>query len=120
AACDHATGACFPTDDIWNVDGDAVCNAGTGSEDMPFCTIAEAIVEAQAVGQGTISLHERSEGGIDNYAGVVIPAAVRLAILAAEGETPRIQGAGENPGLRVQAGATVYLDGLIIGGNQGQ
>src|SRR5690606_16597122 len=45
AACDFATGACFPATDVWHVDGDANCGTATGFQDMPFCTIAEALVE---------------------------------------------------------------------------
>lgn len=114
AACDHATGACFPDDAVWHVDGDADCELGDGTPDTPYCTLAEALDRALELGTGTIVLHDRSEGGIDTYAGVTVPAGLRLAILAAAGERPLVRGGGRNPGLHIEADAVVYLDGIAV------
>src|SRR5690606_30103408 len=116
AACDYVTGACFPNDSVWHVDGDAGCSDDAeGSADSPLCTLAAALARAQDSGWGTVVLHER-DGGRSYEETLVVPSALRLAILSAEDEAaPLVRGSGQSPGLRVEPGATVYLDRIIIG-----
>src|SRR5690606_7953580 len=74
-----------------------------------FCTLAEALGQVQAVGQGTVVLHAAPP-----YIKNAVIADMQVAILSADGEAaPRLQGDG-GAALRVEPGATVYLDGIVI------
>jgi hypothetical protein len=65
---------------------------------------------------GVIVVHEL-DGGAD-YGSVVIDNDKAIALLAAPGEAPIIQGTGGAPGLAVQgAGTILYMEGLTIAGN---
>jgi len=114
AACDLETGACLPAENVWHVDEDAddCSDLGEGTLEVPLCGLREAVGRAELAGTGTIILHEIAGG--QTYSDEAISAPVRLAILAADGEEPRIEGNVLNPGLIFGGGAVAYLRGLSI------
>jgi hypothetical protein len=94
------TGACFG-DCVREVDGDG------GAE---FDTIGEAISEGCVV-----IVHELD--GMATYQESLELDGVSVALLAADGEAPRLQGLGGNPALSVIGGANVFVDGLTFSGS---
>ena len=65
---------------------------------------------------GVIIVHEQDSGL--GYPSVLVDAGKVIALLAASGEAPTLQGTAGNPGLRVQsAGTSTYVDGLGIANN---
>ncbi|MCA9656124.1 MAG: hypothetical protein KC501_39840 [Myxococcales bacterium] len=111
-ACELAMGRCFPEDFVVHVDGD-------GGQD--YTSIAAAVGDVDDGLYGVIVVHELD--GAASYqtaGGLTIGGGKTIALLAAPGEAPIIQGTGTNPGLRVEvAGTTVYVDGLSVSGNTG-
>jgi len=108
-ACELAVGRCFPEDFVVTVDGD-------GGADYPSVTAAVAAVDDG--GHGVIVVHEL-DGGTPYTAamGLTIAGGKTIALLAAPGELPIIQGTGMNPGLRVEgAGTILYMDGVQVSG----
>jgi hypothetical protein len=108
-ACELDVGRCFPGDFVVHVDGD-------GGQDYTTVTAAVADVEGT---HGVIVVHELGlDGEVAYQESVTIDAGKTIALLAAAGETPRIQGTGSNPGVAVQgAGTILYMDGLWVAGN---
>lgn len=106
-ACELAVGRCFPDDMVVHVDGD-------GGRD--FATVSAAVGSIDDGAHGVIVVHEVGADGQTPYIGLVqVDAGKIVAMLAATGEAPILQGTGANPGLRVQGGDTVlYADGLSI------
>lgn len=105
-ACEIAVGTCFPPDTVVHVDGD-------GGQDFP--SVAAAVTSIGAGLHGVILVHELDSGA--NYQGTtLVDAGKILALLAAPGEAPTLQGTGVgSPGVRVEgAGTTLYMDGLAI------
>ncbi|MCA9708071.1 MAG: right-handed parallel beta-helix repeat-containing protein [Myxococcales bacterium] len=111
-ACELALGRCFPTDFVVTVDGDG----GAMADYMSIAAAVDAVDDGQ---HGVIVVHELDMAA--PYAlGVQVTGGKTIALLAAPGEAPIIQGTGGNPGLRVEgAGTSVYVDGLSIAGNTG-
>ena len=111
-ACELSVGTCFPDDFVVHVDGDP------GAMPMPDYTSISAAVAAVADGMhGVIVVHELDGGGSYQTAGMGlrIDNGKTVALLAALGEAPRIQGTGTNPGVTVQgAGTFLYMDGLSL------
>jgi len=114
AGCDLERGACLSAATVWHVDEDAddCSDLGAGTLEMPLCGLDEAVGRAVLTGIGTIILHEIGAG--ETYSDEAISTPVRLAILAADGEEPRIEGNVLNPGLIFGGGAVAYLRGLSI------
>lgn len=97
------------------VDGD-----GDGSED--FTDLQSAVDAVPDGGYGVITLSEVGAGGGTPYlpaGGLTIDAGKTIAIVAVDGEAPRVQGGG-GPGVRVQGNeTTVYIEGVAFrGGDQ--
>jgi len=113
AACDLETGECFPEDSVLHVDGDDDCSDGNpGSLAQPVCTVQAAI--DRVVDRGTVIVHAL-DGGLTYQGSVSIDSAIVVAILAAEGETPRPAILGTaSAGLSATGGAVVYLEGLAF------
>jgi len=106
-ACELDVGTCFPEDLVVHVDGD-------GGQD--YESIAEAVGAVPVGMHGVIVVHELDGG--DDYGPVLIDGGKRIALLAAPGEAPIIQGTGMNPGVSVQGvGTVLYMDGLRVAGN---
>jgi len=107
-ACELAVGTCFPPGAVVHVDEDG------GQE---FTSVTDAVASVGAGEYRVIVVHEIDGAG--SYQGaVLIGAGKRIALLAAPGESPVIQGVGGNPGLRVEgAGTVLYTDGLGLVGN---
>lgn len=108
-ACELAVGRCFPADSTrLTVDGDV----GSGAD---FASIVAAVASVPDGGYGVITVHELDMA--DTYLGANIEGQT-IALLAASGEAPIVQGTAGNPGLRVQGPETVlYVDGLRLSGN---
>lgn len=104
-ACQLLYGQCFPPDAVVHVDGD-------GGADYP-----SVVAAVSAVPDGSLSaivVHELDDQ--TPYAGsALIDGEKTIALLGAAGESPSLQGAAGNPGLRLEGpGTTVYLDRLEI------
>lgn len=100
-ACNMATGACFDDTCVTEVDGDG---------DAEFTTITAAL------GDGcVIMLHER-EGDIP-YTEVVDLDAMTVALLAASGERPRIQGVGGGSTVNLTNSSALFMEGIDLRGN---
>lgn len=106
-ACELSVGTCFPGDFVVSVDGD-------GSADYPSVSAAVGAVAAGA--HGVIVVHDYGMDGLTPYAAsVLVDSGKVIALLAAPGETPILQGTGANPGLRAEgAGTSLYMDGLQV------
>ncbi len=110
-ACELAVGRCFPSDFVVRVDD------ATAMPAPDFTTIQDAVDAIVAMGQGVVIVHELN-GGASYQGGVEIDGGKTVALLAANGEAPIVQGTGMNPGVRVQgAGTVAYIDGLTFAGN---
>ncbi|WP_096334060.1 hypothetical protein [Nannocystis exedens] len=112
AACDIATGACFPADGALWVDGAGDCDdAASGSEAEPLCTIAEALSRVVAADPQAILVRPAVYDGA-----LVVPESSVVAIVRAGAGAVEILGNGDATlGLGNQA--RVYLDGLELRGN---
>lgn len=106
AACQLDLGLCFPPDSVLHIDGD-------GPSDYPSLGAAIPFINGGTL--AVLVLHEL-EGGAPYTQDVLVSGDRTLAILAAPGESPRLQGlAGDT--LSLTSGATVYLDRVAILGN---
>ena len=107
-ACELAVGTCFPPGTVVHVDGD-------GGQD--FMTVAAAVASVGAGMHGVVVVHEL-DGGNPYTGAVLIDGGKRIALLAAAGEDPILQGTGGAAGLTVEgAGTILYMDGLRVAGN---
>lgn len=108
-ACELAVGRCFPEDFVVHVDFD-------GGQDYASVVLAVNVIDDGT--HGVIVVHDRDDGL--GYQGTAIDGGKTVALLAAPGEAPIIQGTGGNPGVRATgAGTIVYMDGLSVSGNAG-
>ena len=106
-ACELAVGTCFPPGTVVHVDDD-------GGQD--FMTVAAAVMSVGAGAHGVIVVHEIDDG--TGYPSSTIDGGKVIALLAAPGEAPIVQGTMGNPGLLVEgAGTILYMDGLRVAGN---
>jgi len=104
-ACELAQGTCFDAAGAVHVDGD-------GGQD--FGSISEAVASIDDGQDGVIVVHEL-DGGLSYQEPVLIDGGKTIALLAAPGESPIVQGTGGNPGLRVEgAGTVLYMEGLEL------
>lgn len=111
-ACNFETGACLGGVAV-HVDGDAGCSdeGDAGSEARPFCTLTAALQAVPA--EATIILHALD--GLARYTeSVTIQGDRRVAIIAATGATPRLQGTNTGPTFTVRNGAYLALEGLWL------
>ncbi len=107
-ACELDVGTCFPDDFVVHVDGD-------GGQD--YMDVATAVAAVGAGGYGVIVVHEL-DGAASYQDALVIDGGKHIALLAASGEAPIVQGTGGNPGVRVEgAGTVLYTEGLWVVGN---
>jgi hypothetical protein len=101
SACAFETGECLDAC-LLEVDGDGGADA----------TTVQAAVGMVADGEDcTIVVHELDG---NEYGTVVIDGGKRIALLAASGEEPVIQGSGIEPGIELSEGAQLYADGLQL------
>lgn len=112
-ACELAMGRCFPEDFVVTVDGD-------GGAD--YTSIAAAVGDVDDGLHGVIVVHELNGAGTyQTPGGLIVGGGKTIALLAAPGEAPIIQGTGGNAGLRVEvAGTVVYVDGLEVSNSAAQ
>lgn len=107
-ACELKVGLCFPQDAIrLEVDGD-------GPADYPSISLAVNAVDDGA--HGVIVVRELDGGAY--YGPAIVTNAKTIALLAAPGELPIIQGIIGSPGLRASGnGTSLYLDRISMSGN---
>jgi hypothetical protein len=98
-----ATGACFEADCVVEV-GDEV-----GGE-IDYDNIADAMMDGCVV-----IVHELD--GEAPYVGALTADGITVALLAADGEQPVVQGTGGDPSLTVTSDATAYVRGLRFSQN---
>lgn len=103
---------CFPSDAVRvEVDGDG------GADDT---TLVGAVADVPNGGHGVIVVHALDNDSIylTGGLGFRVVGAKTIALLAAPGELPVIQGTGGPPSLRVaDPGTVLYVDGLTFAGN---
>ena len=98
SACEIATGACFDTACVQEVDAD-------GGQD--FTTIESAISD-----ECVVIVHERnSDVPYQEHLNID---GISVALIAADGEQPRLTGTGGNPSLTVSGSGVAYVQGLNI------
>jgi hypothetical protein len=103
-ACELGVGTCFPPGEVVHVDGD-------GGQD--FTTVAAAVASVGSGLHGVIVVHEQDSGL--GYPSATVDQGKTIALLAAAGEAPSVQGTGANPGLRIVGARTAaYVDGLEV------
>ena len=115
SACDFFTGACFPADSVfWLNRYDPNCKPGIGSEDEPFCALADAAAAIAAAGQPvTLKIHQGSYSGA-----LVVPTKQELALLNIDAPLGLVALAGGGAGLLdLKSGAKVIADGLTLRAN---
>ncbi|NJL71528.1 MAG: hypothetical protein HC888_07865 [Candidatus Competibacteraceae bacterium] len=111
-ACNLSAGNCFDPASIIHVSGDDLnCPGGNGSESAPYCDLATALINAPA--EPLIILHELFQES-PYLEDTVIQGTV--AIFAAEGEAPKLQGVNNNPAITVAASGTLFMHGVQIDG----
>ncbi len=113
SACDIFDGECLPTDQVWWVA--LSCpggNAGIGSEQSPFCDIAEALAQIPPGGIGTVFV----SGGGPNDEAIDVGGGRTIAFLGVDGPVffwPSL--VPDVPAVRV-GDATVYLQEFHLEG----
>jgi hypothetical protein len=107
-ACELAVGRCFAPEVVVHVDGD-------GGQD--FMNVAMAVGSIDNGMRGVIVVHA-IDGAAPYTGAVLIDGGKAIALLAAAGEAPILQGTGGNPGVQVEGvGTILYIDGLGVVGN---
>ena len=102
SACNALTGACLDAEQV---------GVGPGEE---YATVAAALGSVGEGDEAVFVVHET--GMVPDYGGSLTLSGGRaVALLAAEGERPRVQGSGA-PTFLVD-GATLLVDGLMVEGN---
>ena len=103
SACHIQEGSCFPADRVWMVDG------GGGEN---FSSVSAGVASIGAGEMGVLVVRELG-GGVSYQENLSISGDRIIAIIAADGEGPRILGTND-PTITVGSGATVYLEGLRV------
>lgn len=104
-ACELALGLCFPLDTVQHIDGD-------GPADYP--SIGAALPAINGGELAVLVIHEL-DGGAAYQSGINIAGNRIIALIAAPGEQPVLQGTGGNPSLTITgAGTVIYLDGVDL------
>jgi hypothetical protein len=98
SACQIDTGACFDDTCVVTVDGDGAAQ---------YSSIAEGITNGCVV-----IVHELDDDA--SYQEALSINGMSVALLAADGQLPRVQGTGGDPTLTVSGGADVYVQGLTL------
>ncbi|WP_106092993.1 right-handed parallel beta-helix repeat-containing protein [Enhygromyxa salina] len=98
-----------------NGTSDANCAAdGEGTDAAPYCTLSQALTAVDS--NSLIVLHEMLTGPqVYNESNSV---QLDVAILAAPGETPVVEGTGGNAALTVANAGNLYMRGVTISGTQ--
>lgn len=109
-ACNFDAGNCIDSGAVVHVDGDFQnCGASDGSEAMPYCTVGAALAGAGA--ETLVILHERDGQNPYVEANTVT---LTVAIFAAVGENPILQGFNNNPALTVSPTGNLMLRDVRI------
>lgn len=114
SACNFLEGNCFDPATIIHVNGTTPCAGGDGSEATPYCTIGEALEVVG--GEGMIVLHDMETSPFAYTESNTVQTMV--ALFAAPGDAPVIQGIGGAPGITVAATGNLFMRGITIAGTQ--
>ena len=110
-ACNFVAGNCVDSSNVVYVDGDEDCGVGDGTEEMPYCDMAEAtgaagsellVILGERAGQA--SYEEATT--IGNY----------VVVFAAESEAPILRGFNSQPAATVTPAGALYLRGVTVSG----
>src|SRR5690606_11834609 len=109
SACNFADGNCIDPANVVHVHDDinANCSPSGGTEDMPYCTIAQAL--SGGAGEVVIILHE-----IGNEYTATTSISKAVAIFAATGEQPTVRGDNGTPAFEVTQAGDLFLRGVSI------
>ena len=112
-ACELGVGTCFPPGRVVHVDGD-----GEPLPTQRAQALSVAIADVAPNTHGIIVVHELDGGAF--YGPVFVDGGRIIALFAAAGEAPMIQGYGGNTGMSVEDdGTALYMDGIQIRGSDG-
>jgi len=114
SACNIAEGNCFDPDQTSHVDGDMDCGGADGSESDPYCTISDALLNAD--GDVLIIVHERNLNPIIYLESNVISTSV--ALFSPPGDVVVVQGSVA-PAFSISGSGNLYLRGLAVSGGTG-
>jgi hypothetical protein len=110
SACNLQAGNCMDPANIEHVDGHESCNTGDGSEDTPYCSIAEAL--ANSGDEVLIMLHENDS---DEPYLQQITISKAVAVFATNKDIS-VQGTGTNPAFSVDSSGALFLRGFHVAG----
>lgn len=111
AACDLLAGECFPSDEVWHVDGDGGADFETLDQAQDYLNQANHV---------TFIVHELD--GDMHYESSLYAISVtdqRAALLAAPGEAPIIEYDSVQAGIRALGNSTLYVRGVDLRGDTG-
>jgi len=115
SACNIAEGNCFGPGNTVHVDGDEDCGAGDGSEGAPFCDLGEALLVV--TGDSVVVIHEiTTDPFVYNESNTI---QLPVAIFAATGEIPVLEGSGGAPALTISSAGQVFVRGLYVDDGDG-
>src|SRR5690606_7163277 len=111
-------GNCIDPANIVHVNGstDANCASNGGTEEMPYCTLGQALSGVES--DSLIVLHEVTTDPFAYPIGSVT-IQIAVAIFAAPGEKPTLQRSSGVPAFPVTAAGDLFMRGVSIEGTQG-
>jgi len=112
SVCIEATGECVATEHILHVDGDATC-PGDGSSTSPYCSFSAALATVSGDLPRLVVVHER-DGAASYQENIVIEDGRHVVLVAADGQSPVLQGTPGSPTLTVSTGAAVRIERVHV------
>ncbi|KIG14937.1 hypothetical protein DB30_06239 [Enhygromyxa salina] len=113
SACNLAAGNCFDPANILHVDGDFVCAGADGSEGAPYCDIGDALANAPV--EPLLVIHAQD---LDTPYLETNLISNTVAMFAAAGEHPVLQGVNMSAPLTVAPSGLLFLRGVAMTGTQ--
>jgi len=113
--CLEATGECVAAEHVLHVDGDSACT-GDGSSTSPYCSFSAALATVSGALPRLVVVHERN-GAVPYQENIVIEDGRHVVLVAADGESPFLQGTPGSPTLTVSTGAAVRIERVHVVGN---
>ncbi len=114
SACNIAEGNCFDPASVVHVDGDNPCGAGDGSDESPYCSLSEALLDASE--DPVLIVHEVVGDPLVYLESNTI--SISAAIFAAPGESPVVRGSVSSA-LTVSSSGHLYVSGISIDSTAG-
>lgn len=116
-ACDLFSGECFDDAEvIWVDSGNKSCGSSGGSEDKPFCSLKQAMVEAVGGDQGAPIVVQIRGDGYDGP--IVVPSKRKVAIINPDADIGTVSiSASATETLLIESGALAMIDGIELATN---